>query len=308
LIVQRTFVRVFLHDFHRRPNVRKHRLLGAALCSVFLPLAGAHAQNLVTNPRFDHDLSGWVIQQGSAVWSAQDAGASPFSGSLDATPVDGQHAAVRSHCFGASPGSYQFEFKHREPDTQDPFGINGFLRWYADADCTVLLANSVSVNSTFHYPTWQTIGTAFFGVDAVAPARTQSAALQLNAFGRAFVDDVAVVRLGACTAPVCLHGSRFAVDVRWSTGPSHGDGMPIHVSGDSATYWFFGPDNIELVVKVLDGCAINGRYWVFLAGLTDVGVEVTVTDTTTGATWRHESPAGMPFPPIQDTSAFAACP
>ncbi|HET9769183.1 MAG TPA: hypothetical protein VFS60_20230 [Thermoanaerobaculia bacterium] len=262
----------------------------------------------MTNPAFDHDLSGWVLEQGSAVWSAQDAAASPSSGSVDATPVGGQHAAIRSNCFAASPGSYLFEFKHREPNAQDPFGINAFLRWYSDADCTVLLSNSVSANSTFHYPTWQTIGTAFFGVDAVAPSGTRSAALQLNAFGRSYVDDVVVARLGACTAAVCLHDGRFAVDVRWFTGPSNGQGIPIHVTGDSATYWFFGAGNIELVVKVLDGCAINGRYWVFLAGLTDVRVEVTVTDVTTGETWRHENPQGMPFPPVQATSAFPTCP
>lgn len=47
-------------------------------------------------------------------------------------------------------------------------------------------------------------------------------------------------------------------------------------------FWFFKPDNIELVVKVLDGTPVNGKTWVFYGALTDVGYTLTVTDTATG--------------------------
>ncbi|HEV8238014.1 MAG TPA: hypothetical protein VGS57_01445 [Thermoanaerobaculia bacterium] len=284
-----------------------NRLLGVALCCVLFPLAGAQAQNLVSNPNFDHDLSGWIVQEGAAVWSADDAAASAFSGSMDAMGTSDQPTRVRSNCFAASPGNYLFELKHREPNAADPFGVNAFLRWYSDTECTILLTNSVSLNSTFHGPGWQTISTAV-GVDVIAPPGAHSAALQLNGSARASIDDVVVARVGTCTSSVCLHDGRFAVDIRWFTNTSNGQARPIQVTSDSATYWFFGPNNIELVVKVLDGCAVNGYYWVFMAGLTNVRVEVTITDVASGETWTHVNPAGTPFPPIQDTSAFLTCP
>jgi hypothetical protein len=59
---------------------------------------------------------------------------------------------------------------------------------------------------------------------------------------------------------------------------------------------------------VLDGCALNGRWWVFAGGLTNVGVTLTVTDTQTGEFRTYTSPIGVPFAPLQDTTAFANCP
>ncbi|MCP3912436.1 MAG: hypothetical protein GY713_15945, partial [Actinomycetia bacterium] len=68
-----------------------------------------------------------------------------------------------------------------------------------------------------------------------------------------------------------------------------------------------GPDNVEVVVKVLDGCGENGRFWVFATGLTNVAVELTVTDLETGAVRSYSNPQGRPFVPILDTLALA-CP
>ena len=62
-------------------------------------------------------------------------------------------------------------------------------------------------------------------------------------------------------------------------------------------------------MKVLSGCTINNAYWVFAAGLTNVQVDLTVTDTTTGVVYTKQNPQGTAFVPIQDTSAFpASCP
>ena len=68
------------------------------------------------------------------------------------------------------------------------------------------------------------------------------------------------------------------------------------------------PQNVEVVVKVLNGCGSNSRYWTFAGGLTDVNVILTVTDMQTGAVKTYTNPQGTPFQPIQDTDAFAACP
>ena len=43
-------------------------------------------------------------------------------------------------------------------------------------------------------------------------------------------------------------------------------------SGDSAVFHFFGPDNLEVFAKVLNGCAIDGTVWVYASGLTDLPI------------------------------------
>ena len=117
---------------------------------------------------------------------------------------------------------------------------------------------------------------------------------------------------GPCTPgaeALCLaSGVRFRVTTTWTTAAAAGAGKGAGLTMDTGAFWFFASSNLELVVKVLDGCAVNGSYWVFAAGLTDVGVTVTVTDTQTGESRSYTNPAGVPFPPLQATSAFATCP
>ena len=42
-----------------------------------------------------------------------------------------------------------------------------------------------------------------------------------------------------------------------------GRGKAVPLTDESVLFTFFSPDNVELVVKVLDGTRINGHYWVF---------------------------------------------
>jgi len=106
---------------------------------------------------------------------------------------------------------------------------------------------------------------------------------------------------------LCLNGGRFAVTAAWqkSDGTS-GDGHGVGLTGDSGYFWFFDSANIEVVIKVLDGCAVNGNHWVFAAGLTNVDVDLRVVDSETGAEFIQENPQGVAFAPIQDTKAFVA--
>jgi hypothetical protein len=107
---------------------------------------------------------------------------------------------------------------------------------------------------------------------------------------------------------LCLNDGRFRVRVafRAAGGPVQ-DARAVGLTADSGYFWFFDPANIEIVVKVLGGCSVNGHYWNFLAGLTNVEVTTTVTDTQTGQSKVYTNPAGTAFAPVQDTSAFA-CP
>ncbi len=72
---------------------------------------------------------------------------------------------------------------------------------------------------------------------------------------------------------------RFQVRVNWSIprDGSSGSGHPLRLARDSGAFWFFSPDNLELTVKVLDGRAINGHWWVFIASMTDVQFEVEIS-------------------------------
>jgi CSLREA domain-containing protein len=127
--------------------------------------------------------------------------------------------------------------------------------------------------------------------------------------GAALCDAGAVERLPGCqpdAETLCLGAEdRFRVTARWTTGGNTGPGKALPLAAHTGSFRFFDPANVELTVKVLDGCGLNDRFWVFLSGLTDVGVEVTVEDTATGNTWTHNHAAGTPLQPRLDTNALS---
>jgi predicted esterase len=122
----------------------------------------------------------------------------------------------------------------------------------------------------------------------------------------------------ACVAGptrLCLQDGRFQVEVAWRDfqgGQGVGSVVPVSAapgaSGDSGLFWFFDPANWEMLVKVIDGCTLNNRFWVFAAATTNVQYTLEVTDTSTGQTVRYENPLGRSSPATTDTQAFASCP
>jgi hypothetical protein len=104
---------------------------------------------------------------------------------------------------------------------------------------------------------------------------------------------------------LCLAG-RFSVTAHFRTETGSGLATPLNLTKDSGYFWFFGPDNAEVVVKMVDACSTAvPRFWFFAAGLTDVGVDIEVLDTKNGIVRRYSSPRGTAFAPVQDTNAFA---
>lgn len=120
------------------------------------------------------------------------------------------------------------------------------------------------------------------------------------------------VQPSVCTpsaTTLCLSSNRFAVSTTWSTpNGQSGNGQAVAITGDTGYFWFFGSTNVEMVLKVLNGCPVNNNYWVFAGGLTNVSVTMTVTDTKTGRVKTYTNPLNTAFQPIQDTTAFATCP
>jgi len=108
---------------------------------------------------------------------------------------------------------------------------------------------------------------------------------------------------------LCVNNGRFAVTADFQQTPegASSQATAVRLTSDTGYFWFFDPNNVEVVTKVLDGCSPNGHYWFFASGLTNVGVQISVTDTLTGASKPCSNPVGTAFQPIQDTAAFP-CP
>ena len=114
---------------------------------------------------------------------------------------------------------------------------------------------------------------------------------------------------GTCVADGqtrCLLDSRYSVSVEWWTsGGESGPGRVVRAgTNESGLFWFFNPDNWEALVKVLDGCALNGQVWVFAASTTDLGYSIEVTDTVTGVVRQYVNEPGEPAAAITDGVAF----
>lgn len=46
-----------------------------------------------------------------------------------------------------------------------------------------------------------------------------------------------------------------------------GEGRARSLESDTGAFWFFSPNNLELVIKVLDGRAFNGKFGVLRSAL-----------------------------------------
>lgn len=104
---------------------------------------------------------------------------------------------------------------------------------------------------------------------------------------------------------LCLGRGRFQVEASWRDSQGErGEAVGIPLTRDTGSFTFFSADNLEVLLKVIDGCSITGHYWVFAGGLTNLAVTLTVTDLHTGAVQQYLNPLGVAFKPIQDTSAF----
>ncbi|MEO8431223.1 MAG: hypothetical protein ABI592_06900 [Acidobacteriota bacterium] len=116
-----------------------------------------------------------------------------------------------------------------------------------------------------------------------------------------------------CAAPctpsatrLCLNGGRFSAQVSWRDFQGNtGSGQAISLTGDTGYFWFFSANNVELIVKVLDGRALNSHFWVFYGALSNVEYTLTVTDSVTGTVKSYVNPSAR-FGSVGDTEAFSS--
>ena len=281
--------------------------------------------NLLANPAFDRDLAGWLLIEDPTVvteWRRNDAEGRLDSGSAALIHLDPDPATAvlgLFQCVAVVPGA---EYR---------VGADLFLRnalsrfdlaevvvfWAPVTDCTEQLVDVEVPARASTSGVW----TRSDGV-VVAPPTAVAALIGLGVFKLPAGDSVEAWFDNVLFAPVaperciesgstlCLHEGRFRATVHWVTASGRdGDGDGEQVTSDSGYFWFFDPANVEIVLKVLDACAIgDGRYWVFAGGLTNVQTTITVTDTASGIVRRYRNPQGTAFEPLQDTDAFDACP
>ncbi len=117
---------------------------------------------------------------------------------------------------------------------------------------------------------------------------------------------------GATTASTLCLQDRFLISAEWRTNPTPGtptDGTPRWSSRTtgSGLFWFFSPNNWEIMVKAINGCGLNNRYWIFSAATTNVFYRMEVLDVH-GEQKIYFNYPGPPAPAVTDVNAMATCP
>jgi hypothetical protein len=142
-----------------------HSSFGVALVR---PVSGV-SENLLFNPGFDTDLSGWG-NLGFTSWSSEDAGGSAASGSarLDLSGADAYYA-IQSNCVTALPGEeFFYSASYLIPFAQQATGEAILqVNWFSQGDCSGVNLGADSRVGT--QTAWTTIGNR-----VVAPAGTAS--------------------------------------------------------------------------------------------------------------------------------------
>jgi hypothetical protein len=204
--------------------------------------------------------------------------------------------------------------------------VNAQLRFYLSTDKTITTSDILV--GGFRWDPLTTWSEDFDGEEFTVPANTPAGIYYVGAIAGVgdFAPDALTynntwviptpLTVGTTTTPgvctpsatqICIGENRFAVKVAWRTsGGQSGQGQMIKYTGDSGLTWFFGPDNIEMITKVVNACipTFGNKYWFFAAATTDVEYTITVTDTRTGRVKTYFHGAGTPAPAITDTGAF----
>jgi hypothetical protein len=146
---------------------------------------------------------------------------------------------------------------------------------------------------------------------AFGPRGAHAPGISLGPAGQPAGAEIATAAAAPAASPcvpgatrLCLGGGRFEVTATWRDFQGNtGVGKVAPVTGDTGYLWFFDAANVEVMLKVLDGRPVNGKFWVFFGALSSVEYTLTVTDTETGVVRSYFNPAGR-LASVADTGAF----
>jgi hypothetical protein len=175
-------------------------------------------------------------------------------------------------------------------------------------DDDVLVARSSEFVRTLEPAVYFVVTTGYLASEAGSYTTTINCSLGQPLQGDCFLKSIPGIPQDKT---VCLE-DRFLVAIdQVSSHASDGIATPVRIgSTDTGLFWFFDEQNWEVMVKILDACDFNGKYWVYAAGLTDRGHRIRILDS------RHPElgvktytrALGPPAPAITDTNALGGCP
>ncbi len=154
------------------------------------------------------------------------------------------------------------------------------------------------------------IGTLSVGTHTITIRADPTATVSESSSDRDYSRTITVGSAAAACTPsataLCLLSGRFSVTVAWNNQHSPGqtgNGTAVPDTDQTGFFWYFVPSSKELVVKIIDGGAFNGKFWFFYGALSDVEYTITVTDTLTSAVRTYHNAPGN-ICGFADTSAF----
>lgn len=112
--------------------------------------------------------------------------------------------------------------------------------------------------------------------------------------------------VGTCTptTPALSFDGGFEVSMCWKAPDGREGQVKAEAwSSEAGVLWFFGRNNPEVLVKVLDGCGVNGHRWAFVAPVTTLDFNLRITGPG-GAVWKHGNPQGATAATKSDITAF----
>ena len=146
--------------------------------------------------------------------------------------------------------------------------------------------------------------TSAFAASEAFPAARRSGERTPERSERCGMSASAAATCAPTATTLCLNGGRFRAEVSWRDfAGNKGVGQAVALTADTGYFWFFNAANVELVVKVLDGRALNKNFWVFYGALSTVEYQLKVTDTVSGRSTYYTNPANN-LASIADTSAL----
>ncbi len=105
----------------------------------------------------------------------------------------------------------------------------------------------------------------------------------------------------------CLLSGRFKVEVEWTDFSAVTRDAFVASAGtsDTALFYWTNPNNWELLIKGVNACSFNNKFWIYFAAATNVGYRVTVTDTVAGGAPKvYTNAVGNLAQATNDISAF----
>jgi hypothetical protein len=107
---------------------------------------------------------------------------------------------------------------------------------------------------------------------------------------------------------LCLFSNRFQVKAQYDTysTSTFAPATATYFSDNTGFFTTVTAGNVDVIVKMVNFCSLNGTWSAYIGGTTDLGVNLTITDTNNGRVYTTSNPLGTGWTLIREV-AFS-CP